>query len=178
MGKSRKAPDVKMPTAAELGPIIELQAQANRVGVETPFGSQNYRRNADGTTTMVTDIGPEGRALVGRAVGLGMTDSTRMQAPQQVNAIASALANRIGGRFGIAPGRGFDVSGQAPMPAAKPMPQTQQAPQPQLPVYGPPSGGGGDSYLGPTIGGNRPGGVRGGDPFTQIREAFRNQRMP
>lgn len=149
MGKSSRAPDVRMPTAAELGPIIELQAQANRVGVETPFGSQNYRRNADGTTTMVTDIGPEGRALVGRAVGLGMTDSTRMQAPQQVNAIASALANRIGGRFGIAPGQGFNVSGPAAMPAAKPAPQ-QQAPRPQLPGYLDPGA------TGPTIGGNRP----------------------
>lgn len=147
MGSSKKkTPDVKMPTAAELQPIIELQAQANRVGVETPFGSQNYRRNADGTTTMVTDIGPQGQQLVGRAVGLGMTDSTRMQAPQQVNAIASALANRIGGRFGIAPGQGFNVSGPAAMPAAKPAPQ-QQAPRPQLPGYLDPG------MTGPTIGG-------------------------
>lgn len=38
-GKKQKAPDVRMPTARELKPIIDLQAEANRVGVETPFGA-------------------------------------------------------------------------------------------------------------------------------------------
>lgn len=37
--KKQKTPDVRMPTAAELKPIIDLQAQANRVNIETPFGA-------------------------------------------------------------------------------------------------------------------------------------------
>lgn len=39
MGGKQKAPKVRMPTAAELKPIIDLEAEANRVGIETPFGS-------------------------------------------------------------------------------------------------------------------------------------------
>ena len=165
MGSSKKkTPDVKMPTAAELRPIIELQAEANRVGVETPFGSQNYRRNPDGTTSMVTDIGPEGRALVGRAVGLGMTDSTRMQAPGQVNQIASALANRIGGRFGIEPGQAFNVSGPAAMPQAKAQPQ--QPPAAQLPQAPQPSG---PMPNAPGLGGNRP-------EYRELADVLRSMR--
>lgn len=150
MGSSKKKPDApKMPTANELRPLIELQAQYNRVGTETPFGAQNYRRNPDGTFSMVTDIGPEGRALVGRAVGLGMTDSSRMQVPAHLNALAGALAGRIGQRFGMQGPQGFSLSSPAAQAQAK-----QAAPQaPPRPVglpdmQRPPTG--------PIVGGNRP----------------------
>lgn len=76
--------------------MLELQSKYNRVGVETPFGSQRYDRNPDGSYNMVTDIGDEGKGLVSRAVGLGMTDSNRMQSAPQLNGIAGALASRIG----------------------------------------------------------------------------------
>lgn len=57
----KKQPEVRMPTAAELAPVIDLQAQYNRVGVQTPFGAQRYELGPDGrSSTMVTDIGPEG----------------------------------------------------------------------------------------------------------------------
>lgn len=85
----KKAPQTRMPTAEEIGPLIDLQAQYNRVGVRTPFGEQRYEVGPDGrSSTMVTDIGPEGQALVGRAVGLGMTDSARMQVPRQIDGLA------------------------------------------------------------------------------------------
>lgn len=123
-----KAPKAaKLPTASELAPLIDLQAQYNRVGYETPFGSQNYVTNPDGTFTMKTDIGPEGRKLVERAVGIGMTDSNRFGVPDQVNSIASALANRVGERFGLPAGQGFQLSQQAAKPSAKPQ---QSAPPP------------------------------------------------
>lgn len=105
--------------------------------METPFGSQNYRKNPDGTTTMVTDVGPEGRELVGRAVGLGMTDSNRMQAPGQLGNMAGALASRVGQRLGLDMGNMPIQIGQQPaMPQAKPAPQ-QGMPQPQLPSVPP-----------------------------------------
>lgn len=114
-----------MPTADEIGPLIDLQAQYNRVGVRTPFGEQRYEVGPDGrSSTMVTDIGPEGRALVGRAVGLGMTDSSRMQVPNQINGLAQALANRVGGRFGMAPEQGMEI---APRQSPPQQPQKPQA---------------------------------------------------
>lgn len=134
MGKP-KIPEAKLPTAAELGPLIELQAQTNRVGVETPFGSQNYRKNPDGTTTMVTDVGQEGRNLVGRAVGMGMTDSNRMQVPAQMNGLAGALMSRVGQRLGQNYGSQPVQLSQSPaMPAAKPQ---QQGPMPPTNLPGP-----------------------------------------
>lgn len=120
----------KLPTPGELSPLLELQSKYNRVGVETPFGSQRYDRNPDGSYNMVTDIGDEGKGLVSRAVALGMTDSNRMQAPGQMNGIAGALASRIGQRVGLEYGNQPIQLTQSPaMPAAKP--QQQQAPQPQ-----------------------------------------------
>ena len=129
----------KLPTPTELGPLLELQSKYNRVGVETPFGSQRYDRNPDGSYNMVTDIGDEGKGLVSRAVGLGMTDSNRMQAAPQLNGIAGALASRIGQRMGLEYGNQPMQLTQTPaMPQAKP--QQQQLPpaqsMPQAPTQG------------------------------------------
>jgi hypothetical protein len=121
----------KLPTPGELGPLLELQSKYNRVGVETPFGSQKYTRNPDGSYNMITDIGDEGKGLVSRAVGLGMTDSNRMQSAPQLNGIAGALASRIGQRMGLEYGSQPMQLTQTPaMPAAKPQ-QQQQIPPPQ-----------------------------------------------
>ena len=78
---------------------------------------------------MVTDIGQEGRGLVGRAVGLGMTDSARMNVPPQLEGMAGALASRVGQRMGLQYGnQPMQLGQQAPMPAQKP--QQQQMPPP------------------------------------------------
>ena len=81
---------------------------------------------------MVTDIGPEGRGLVGRAVGLGMTDSSRMNIPPQLEGIAGALASRVGQRYGLQYGSQPMQLGSQPaqpaQPAAKPQPQQMPPP--------------------------------------------------
>lgn len=122
-----------------MSPLLELQSKYNRVGVETPFGSQRYDRNPDGSYNMVTDIGDEGKGLVSRAVGLGMTDSNRLQSAPQLDGIAGALASRIGQRMGLEYGNQPMQLTQTPaMPQAKP--QQQQLPpaqsMPQAPTQG------------------------------------------
>ena len=78
---------------------------------------------------MITDIGPEGRALVGRAVGLGMTDSARMGIPPQLEGMAGALASRVGQRMGLQYGnQPIQLGQQAPMPQQKPQQQGQMPP--------------------------------------------------
>lgn len=104
--KDKKKPQPTMPGATDLQPMLDLQQRYSQVGVETPFGSQTYRRNPDGTTTLVTGLSQPGQALVNRSMGLGMTDSDQVFVPGQVNDIASAVANRVGGRFGLAPQQG------------------------------------------------------------------------
>ena len=82
---------------------------------------------------MITDIGPEGRGLVGRAVGLGMTDSARMNVPPQLEGMAGALASRVGQRMGLQYGnQPMQLGQQAPRPAQKPQ-QQQQLPPTNLP---------------------------------------------
>lgn len=177
-----KAPKAaKLPTASELAPLIDLQAQYNRVGYETPFGAQNYITNPDGTFTLKTDIGPEGRKLVERAVGIGMTDSNRFAVPDQINSIASALANRVGERFGLPAGQGFQLSPNAAKPSAKPQQQAAPPPAqglPQAPASNydapppvrntaPSTGGGGGSYTD-----RKRGGGSGRLYLNQRRESF------
>lgn len=127
MSSSKKRPRTpEMPDPREL---IALQAEYNRVNVDTPFGSQTYVPGPNGSTTLRTDIGPLGQALVGRGVDLGMTNSARQSIDPRVEAIAGALGSRIGDRFGLS--LGSDAMQLAP-PAA--MPQQQAKPQPQTPA--------------------------------------------
>ena len=122
MKKSKKKSSPALPNAHQLGPLLQLQQQYSQVGAQTPFGSQQYRTNPDGSRTLVTSLDPRGQALVDRAQGLAMTDSEQVGVPGQVNDIASQLANRVAGRYGAQPGGGFQLSGTpAKGTQAKPM---------------------------------------------------------
>lgn len=150
MSSSKKAPKPpKMPDPKEL---IALQAEYNRVNVDTPFGKQTYVPGPGGSTTLKTDIGPMGQALVGRGVSLGMTDSARQSVDPRMNELAGALLGRVGDRFGMDLGGALQLSPDAAMPQQmqKPAPQPQQ-PVPQLPTMGGGAPGmGGASYGGST----------------------------
>lgn len=145
MSSSKKKPRTpEMPDPREL---IALQAEYNRVNVDTPFGSQTYVPGPNGSTTLRTDIGPLGQALVGRGVSLGMTDSARQTIDPRIEAIAGALGSRIGDRFGLNLGNGaMQLAPQAamPQPQAKPQPQTPQNPN-LPPMQGPGPGVGSGS---------------------------------
>lgn len=97
--------------------------------MQTPFGEQRYERGPNGEYTMVTDIGDEGKGLVSRAVGLGMTDSKRLQSAPQLDGIAGALASRIGQRVGL--DYGSHPMQLAQTPAQPPAKTQQQAALPQ-----------------------------------------------
>lgn len=128
MSSSKKAPkQQKMPDPKEL---IALQAEYNRVNVDTPFGSQTYVPGPDGSTTLKTDIGPLGQQLVNRGVSLGMTDSNRMSVDPRMNDLAGALLGNVGKRFGMNLGGSLQLAPEANMPQtpAKPQQQTQPAP--------------------------------------------------
>ena len=78
---------------------------------------------------MVTDIGPFGQQLVGRAASLGLQDSNRLQLPGQLNPIAGALMSRVGQRLGMPMGSfPAQLSQQGPMPQQKPQPQQMPPP--------------------------------------------------
>lgn len=138
MSSSKKSPkQQKMPDPKEL---IALQAEYNRVNVDTPFGSQTYVPGPNGSTTLKTDIGPLGQQLVNRGVGLGMTDSNRMSVDPRMNELAGALLGNVGKRFGMDLGGSLQLAPEANMPQtpAKPQQQVQPAPAPTtaMPVQG------------------------------------------
>lgn len=132
MGKSSS--QAKMPTAAELGPILELQNKYNRVGSNNQLGGQNYTRNADGSFNLDTTLTPQGQALADRAGGFAMTNSAQMQMPSSMNDLAGALASRVGQRVGIQQGsQPMQLMGQQQGPQAKPQQGQQQPPAQGLP---------------------------------------------
>jgi hypothetical protein len=112
-GKKKKA-QAPLPTAQNIQPLIDAQQRASQVGVETPFGSQTYRTNPDGTRTLVTSLDGPGAALADRALSLGMIDSQQVGVPDQINQIAQGLANRVGGRFGVSPQSGLTLGSSKP----------------------------------------------------------------
>lgn len=137
---SKKAPKApKMPDPKEL---IALQAEMNRVNIDTPFGSQTYVPGPNGSTTLKTDIGPLGEALVGRGVSLGMTDSARQTIDPRMNELAGALLGRVGQRFGMDLGGALQLSPDAAMPQAQAKPSPSGAmPDPSLGGMGGATGG-------------------------------------
>lgn len=131
MSSSKKKP--RTPDMPDPRELIELQAEYNRVNVDTPFGSQTYVPGPDGSTTLRTDIGPLGQALVGRGVSLGMTDSARQNVDPRMNELAGALLGRVGDRFGMNLGGALQLSPDAAMPQPQAKPQTQTPPSPSGP---------------------------------------------
>lgn len=117
--KAPKAPDPKE--------IIAAQAQANRVNVNTPFGSQTYGTGADGRTELNTSYSPEMQALAQRAMSLAGKDSTRYQMPPGMENIMGGIMNKVGGRYGQGGNVGDAVAnsgGRKQSPAqTMPMPQ-------------------------------------------------------
>lgn len=123
-GKSSSS--AKMPTAAEIGPILELQSKYNRIGSNNQLGGQNYERNPDGSFNLNTTLSPQGQALADRAGQLGMTGSAQQQISPQMESIAGALASRVGQRVGQGiTNQPIQLMGQQQQPQK---PQTQAQP--------------------------------------------------
>lgn len=139
MGSKSKSSSPKLPKPEQLAPLLELQAKNNRVGVETPYGKQTYRKNADGTYSMVTDVGEEGQAMIDRAGRLGMTDSAMLPGYSQADAIAGALAGRVGGRLGLNLGNSPMQLVHRPQSPTKPPKTTETIPTPDGVAPPPPS---------------------------------------
>jgi len=151
MSSSKKRPKTTpMPDPKEL---IALQAEYNRVNVDTPFGSQTYVPGPNGTTTLKTDIGPLGQQLVDRGVSLGMTDSNRMTVDPRMNELAGALLGKVGDRFGMNLGGSLQLAPtpNMPQPSSKPQPQPQPPPTGVPPIMPPPQGGGAGGAFTPSF---------------------------
>jgi hypothetical protein len=135
--KGDKKPKVTTPTAKDLQPLLDMQMKYSQVGAQTPFGSQTYRTNPDGSRTLVTSLTPGSEQMLNRALALSQTDSDQMYIPQQVNQIAQGVANRVGNRFGMAPQQGMQLQGSKPQQGNQMLPQAQNLPPTPMNQGGP-----------------------------------------
>lgn len=113
--KKPKAPPPPDPAA-----IIRAQTQANRVNINTPFGSQQYETGPNGQTALNTTLSPAMAQLAERAMSLAGQDSQRFQAPPGLENILGGVMNKLGDRYGQA-GAGASVTGSGGRKPAQPM---------------------------------------------------------
>lgn len=126
MGKS-----TDMPAAPDPRQAIELQAEVNRIGANTPFGQQFFARTQGGGHTLNTALSPEMQRVAAQQLQLGSARSAQQGADPRLNALAGALSSRIGDRLGLdLGGGGLALTGQ---------PQMGQMPNPSqlLPMASP-----------------------------------------
>lgn len=139
---SKKAPK----PAAAPDPLqqIELQAKLNRVGQETPFGSTQFVKNADGSFNQKQTLSPELMQAFRNALSISGRPQQQVEADPRLAGLAGALADRVGQRFGIEPSGqplSFKPAGQPqafPEPIAPPVqaqnPTPVVTPPPQVPI--------------------------------------------
>jgi hypothetical protein len=117
----------KAPAAPDPTRIIQAQTQANRVGVRTPFGSQQYTTGPNGRDVLETTLSPQMQALADSLISRAGQDTQRYQAPPGTEQILGGIMNRVGGRYGMGGEVGQQVAGSGgrggkPSTLAKPMP--------------------------------------------------------
>lgn len=117
----------KAPPPIDPNKVIQAQTQANRIGVKTPFGSQQYVTGPNGRDLLETQLTPEMEVIKDRLLGMAGRDTPRYQAPPGTEQILGGIMNRVGGRYGMGGEVGQQVAGSGgrggkPSTLAKPMP--------------------------------------------------------
>lgn len=128
-GKPPKAPDPRL--------VIQAQEQANHYNQTNPFGSATWQKGPDGQNTLSQQYSPQMQQAVDRAFTLSQKDPTPQYIPQGLSELSSAVLGKVGSKYGLTPGQGFDTNMKN---AYKPPPQIQPGQlngMPQSPSTGP-----------------------------------------
>lgn len=151
---SKKGSDTQDIPKIDPTKLIQQAIQANRVGVNTPYGSQQYSTDANGNTVLNTSLTPEMQALLSQQMGRAGGDAAQYVLPGQNATVLNGLNTRLDQRYGL--GLPPPTSGSTPGTGGGPVPVTPPtrpptAPpvaQPPRPPVVPPSSGGGASGAG------------------------------
>lgn len=161
-GKPPSAPDPRL--------VIQAQEQANHYNQTNPFGSATWSKGPDGQSSLNQSYSPQMQQAVDRAFTLSQKDPTPQYVPQGLSELSSAVLGKVGSKYGLTPGQGFDTNMKN---AYKPPPQIQPG-QVNGQQFGqgmaPPQGGPmGQASSMPSMGGGMPqgGGFGGGMPPPQ-----------
>lgn len=109
----------KPPPAPNPAEIIRAQSQANRVNINTPFGSQQYETGPDGRTSFNTTYSPEMQQLAAQMIQRAGTPSQQYQAPPGSEMILGGIMDKVGKRYGHSRAGGA-VAGSGGRAAVKP----------------------------------------------------------
>jgi hypothetical protein len=99
-GGGGKGDDKKVPTIDPIA-LIDAQTKANRVGVNTPFGSQAYSTDANGNAVLNTQLSPEMQALLTQQIGKASSTANPYVLPSQNASILNGLNTRLDQRYGM-----------------------------------------------------------------------------
>lgn len=99
-GGGKGSKDQKVPTIDPIA-LIDAQTKANRVGVNTPFGSQAYSTDANGNAVLNTQLSPEMQALLTQQIGKASSSSNPYVLPGQNASILNGLNTRLDQRYGM-----------------------------------------------------------------------------
>ncbi len=113
-GKAPQAPDPRL--------VIQAQEQANHYNQTNPFGSATWQKGPDGQNTLTQSYTPQMQSAMDRAFQLSQKDPTPQYIPQGLSELSSAVLGKVGQKYGMTPGQGFDTNMKN---AYKPPPQIQ-----------------------------------------------------
>lgn len=101
-GKPPKAPDPRL--------VIQAQEQANHYNQTNPYGSATWSKDPSGNSTLNQSFSPRMQAADDRAFQLSQKDFTPQYVPQGLNDLSSAVLSKVGSKYGLTPGQGFDTN--------------------------------------------------------------------
>jgi hypothetical protein len=125
--------------------LINQAIQANRVGVNTPYGSQLYSTDANGNAVLNTTLTPEMQALLSEQMGRASGPAAQYQLPSQNTTILNGLNTRLDQRYGMGlppatPGSGGSTPGSGGGTGPVTPPSTPPASRPPIASFPPQAG--------------------------------------
>lgn len=88
----------KIPTIDTSKLIAENEA-VNRVGVETPFGSQHYITTPDGHRVLRTTLSPEAQYMLSQQMNRAQRETVPYQLPNGQNELLANVMARMRGKY-------------------------------------------------------------------------------
>ena len=92
-GKKNKIP------AIDVTKVIAQNEAVNRVGVETPFGSQHYITTPDGHRILKTTLSPDAQYMLSQQMQRANTPNVPYQLPNGQNELLANVLARLRGRY-------------------------------------------------------------------------------
>ena len=94
MGKKSQP---KMPETASADEIIAAEADANRVNTYSPYGSQTYKQNADGSWNSYIAPNEQVQALIDRQMQMAAAAPSTFSSGGAPQGVQDRLAAKLGG---------------------------------------------------------------------------------